>query len=73
MFLVLLKVFINKEASGGVHERSLNVVHTLIPARRERGCSCGHLRKQKILLTELALCFDLTAFFSNFFFKNRLK
>lgn len=43
VFLVLLEVCVDKEATGGINKRVLHVVDTLVPARGQRGGSCGHL------------------------------
>lgn len=43
MFLVFLEVCVDKEAPGGINKRVLHVVDTLVPARGQRGGSCGHL------------------------------
>lgn len=43
VLLVLLEVRVDKEAPGGINKRVLDVVYTLIPARGQRGGSCGYL------------------------------
>lgn len=43
VFLVLLEVCVDKEAPGGINKRVLDVVNTLVPARGQRGGSCGYL------------------------------
>lgn len=43
MLLVLLEVRVDKKATGGINKRVLDVVNTLIPARGQRGGSCGYL------------------------------
>lgn len=43
VFLVLLKVLVDKEAPGGINKRVLHVIDALIPARGQGGGSCGHL------------------------------
>lgn len=43
VFLVLLEVCVDKKAAGGINKWVLHVVNTLIPARGQRGGSCGYL------------------------------
>lgn len=43
MFFVLLEVRVNKQASGGINKRVLDVVNALVPARGQRGGSSGYL------------------------------
>ena len=47
MFFVLLEVCVDEEAARGVNKSVLYVVHTLVPAWRQRGCSCGDLEEGK--------------------------
>lgn len=42
-FLVLLEVFVDKNASGGIRQRVLHKVNALVPAWRQRGGSRGYL------------------------------